>query len=321
MGMRTTSYQVRRSAWPVFLSFCGALSVLLSGCDKQLLSETRSSPDEGKRAARLSGEPVFKADYEVETVSIGRIESRDSKAAKSDIVFAEIGLQPRIERQKVNFQINGDGSYELTIQPLSPQRLDLLPPTVRKRASESVLSNRTVVRNNVATFYNSKGEEVGNSMFKAGRFDKLVVKVLESKGGDNSISNEIIGHPLITESQILKTAQEKGAVVKANGAVTEITFDLSKFSGEVDAQGESLSKMAVQYYDFDRHRLLGEKLLESSTDKLLYKSSIFYSSPEEGNQVSKIISETFDEDPRTGLRTKVTKQVFYSKMNIVVNQN
>jgi len=146
-------------------------------------------------------------------------------------------------------------------------------------------------------------------------------KVLESKGGDNSISNEIIGHPLITESQILKTAQEKGAVVKANGAVTEITFDLSKFSGEVDAQGESLSKMAVQYYDFDRHRLLGEKLLESSTDKLLYKSSIFYSSPEEGNQVSKIISETFDEDPRTGLRTKVTKQVFYSKMNIVVNQN
>ncbi|WP_409014808.1 hypothetical protein [Dyadobacter aurulentus] len=96
--MKAPPYEVGRSARPVILTILSVLLVFFSGSDKQLLNESNNSPDEANRAARLSGKPVLTADYEIETVSISRVESRDSKAAKSDVVFTEIGLQP-IERK------------------------------------------------------------------------------------------------------------------------------------------------------------------------------------------------------------------------------
>lgn len=183
-----------------------------------------------------------------------------------------------------------------------------------------MMAYKTVVQNNLAHFYDKSGKETGKSELKQSRFNLLADKIIKSSEANREqIASEVMGHPLINELFILGIAKEKNAIVKTDRGITEIKFDLAHFAAESNESQENLSKYSVQYYDFKRKRLLGERLHDKQGDKLLYRSSLFYGPAEKGNQIEKVISESYDQDPKTGLQVKHLKETFYENMRVTVN--
>ena len=203
---------------------------------------------------------------------------------------------------------------------MEPQHKELLPPSIRDSKTETVLSYKTLVAKDMARFYDKDGKETGSSKLKPTRFTALVEKILASgEAAKGQVASEVMGHPLINEAYILGLAHDKQAEVKTNGPITEIRFDLSRFASEANEPTENLSKYSVQYYNFRNKRMLGEKLYDKNGDKVLYRSTIFYSPADKGNQVEKTLSEAYNEEPKTGVKTKLMKQTFYTNMKVDVN--
>lgn len=304
---------------------CLQLMVLLSltlgvfSCEKNMPQEIASSEKDISRSGRLSITPVFSSSYEIEEFTATQFLSKIPENSKEK-PFLEIAAQPRLNRQRIEFKLFGDGNYEIVTTQLEPSRLELLPPVLQKRKLETVVSHKSVVRNGIAYFYDQNGNETGKSQLKANRFSLLANKIIESgEINKDHLANEVKGHPLINEAYILGVARAKNAEVKAERGITKIKYDLSLFAPDINESAENLSKYAVQYYDFKNKRLIGETLHDKIGDKLLYRSSIFYAPVEKGNQIEKVFSETFDEDPKTGLKTRHMKQTFYSNMETQVN--
>ncbi len=294
--------------------------LVYSTCEKNPVQLIESVKEGSSKTARIFAEPIFATSYEMETYSISRILSKGEAVKNINEAFIHIANMPRLDRQSVSFNLFADGTYEITSIDLEPEHLELLPPVMRKKKMETTLSYKTVIAKNVARYYDKAGNETGKTQLKPIRFTSLIDRIMSagelSKG---QIANEIKGHPMINEAYILAMANEKQAQINTKGTVTEIRFDLSKFAAESNESSANLSKYAVQQYDFQNRRLLGEKLYESQGDKLLYSSTNFYSSLEKGNQVEKVISETFNEEPKTGIKTKLTKQIFYKNMKSEIN--
>lgn len=294
-----------------------ALVLMTSSCEKSFIQESTTSA--ATSSARFSSEPLFTTSYEIEEYSATQILSKIPEGSKAK-AFIEIAAQPRLVRQKVEFSLFADGSFEMETTPLEPTRTDLLPEPYRKKKYESVLASKTVVQNNVVHFYDQNGKETQSSKLKGTKFNKLAEKILSSSQlNKDELANEILGSPLVNEAYILGVARDKNAEIKTNGIVTEIRFDLESFAGESNESPENLSKYTVQHYDFKNKRMLGERLYDKQGDKLLYKSTVFYSPVDKGNQMEKVLSESFFEDPETGVKTKFIKQAFYTGMKVNLN--
>ena len=87
-----------------------------------------------------------------------------------------------------------------------------------------------------------------------------------------------------------------------------------QFALETNDNAENLDKYSVQFYDFKKKRLLGESLYDKNGDKLLFRSTSFYTPEQEGNQVEKVFSEIFHEDPKTGVKSRTIKQTYYNNV-------
>ncbi|MCF2495411.1 hypothetical protein [Dyadobacter chenhuakuii] len=310
-----------KKLFAVFFNLPSVIAIVLllttSACDKNLMQELPSS--ERSAAARLSSEALLTTSYEIEEYSATQILSK-IPAENKEKAFIEIAAQPRLARQRVEFKLFADGAYEMTTTPLQPTKTALLPPVLQKKPYESVLAHKTVVQNNVVRFFDKDGKETGSAKLKPSRFDALARKVLTSTAlNKDEVVNEIIGHPLVNEKYILTLAREKNASIKVNGIVTEIKFDLEAFGIESNEAAENLRKYSVQHYDFANKRMLGEKLYDKNGDKLLYRSTIFYRPVKEGNQMEKILSESYHEDPKTGIKTRQIKQAYYTDMKVNLN--
>ncbi|MCE7043355.1 hypothetical protein [Dyadobacter sp. CY312] len=295
------------------------ISLGVSSCEKNVLREGTSSIDEVSNSARFSSNPLFSSTYEIEELTATQFLSKIPENSKEK-PFLEIAAQPRLDRQKIEFKLFADGEYEITTTQLEPSKLELLPPVLRQQNFETVLSSKTVVKNGVAHFYDQSGQETGKSQLKVTRFSQLANKIIESgEINKDQVATELMGHPLINEVHILGIARSKNAEIKVERGITKIKYDLSLFAPEMNESMENLSKYAIQYYDFKSKRMLGETLHDKNSNKLLYRSSIFYTPIEKGNQIEKIFSESFTEDPKTGLKTRHMKQTFYSNMKVEIN--
>jgi cell division septum initiation protein DivIVA len=309
----------------IFLSFLRAIryvsamtfTLMTFSCDKNLVQEATSSRTGA--VARLSSEALFTSSYEIEEFTATQILSKIPEDSKEK-AFIEIDAQPRLDRQGVEFKLFADGRYEMTTTQLEPTKLELLPPSLRQQKVESVISHKALVENDIAHFYDANGNETGKSQLKLARFTSLAERILKSAAiNKGQIANEIMGHPLINEAHILGLAKEKNAEIFEDRGITRIKYDLSRFTAESNESSENLSKYSVQYYDFKKKRLVGEALYDKNGGKLLYRSTIFYTPLDKGNQVEKVLSEAFDENPRTGVKTRHIKQTFYSQMKTEVN--
>ncbi|TLV00383.1 hypothetical protein [Dyadobacter luticola] len=319
--MENFKLKCARTFSPILWSirFVSAMALILStaSCDKNLIQEISTSG--GTSSARISSEALFTASYEIEEYSATEILSRIPEDSKEK-PFIEIDAQPRLDRQGVEFKLFLDGRYEITTTQMEPTKLELLPQSLQKKKVESVISNKTFIENDIAHFYDSNGNETGKSQLKVTRFTTLAEKILKmTEINKGQVANEIIGHPLINEAYILGLAKEKNAEIDEDKGITKIKFDLSRFTAESNESIENLSKYAVQYYDFKNKRLVGETLHDKNGGKLLYRSTIFYTPVDKGNQVEKVLSESFDENPKNGIKTRHIKQTFYSRMKTQVN--
>jgi len=284
---------------------------LCASCDKAVFLE---SSNEKTSSARLGAEALFSTSYEIEEFTAVQILSKLADNSKQR-PFLEIAAQPRLNRQSVDFKLFADGNYEIVTTQLDPTRLELLPSFLRNKKPESVLSYKSVVSNGIAHFYDKNGKETGQTQLKLTKFSTLAEKILRSaQTNESQIANEIMGHPLINEAYVLGLAKEKNALVKQQGRVTQIKFDLMQFALETNDNAENLDKYSVQFYDFKKKRLLGESLYDKNGDKLLFRSTSFYTPEQEGNQVEKVFSETFHEDPKTGVKSRTIKQTYYNNV-------
>ncbi len=205
--------------------------------------------------------------------------------------------------------------------PLVPEKIDLLPESYRKQLAESVLPDRIVTKNGVVIMYDKEGNQKGSYTLKSSRFTELATRIIrDGSFSEEQLNAEFTGNPLINSESILNIAKEKNAEIQSSNGLTQIKFDLARFADEARETGESLSgKYTIQYYDFQKNWLLGEKLYDKEKNQLLYQSSLFYDKAEDGNQLRKVFSESHEVNPKTGVETTKIKQVFYDNMRVIYN--
>jgi hypothetical protein len=268
------------------------------------------------QAVRQGFAPLLETSYEMETFAFTEVLTKGKNPSGN--IFERIDAQPRLEKRSHNFKIFEGGAFELTTIEMEPENKMSLPAKVIKNQKKSQGSYKIVVSNGVARFYARDGRETGSYRLKTDRFPGLAADIKNAK--PEEVAGHIAGHPLINRKNIMAKAKKNNAEISEKNKVTRIKYDLDTGLQGTDEDAQKWAgKYLVQLYDFEKKRLLKDAIYDKKTDRLISRADFEYNPVAEGNQVRKITSEFFEEDPASGLKLKHVKNVFYANMKVSAN--
>ena len=190
------------------------------------------------------------------------------------------------------------GSLELIKTQLQPVHLDNLPP--QQRTWQESGPHRIIVKNNVSTFYDATGRQIGQRQLEPTNFSAQLEQMREVRRNANSTARmgndkekEKTGYPVVDISLIQDIIRENPGKVKQLGRdFVEVRQDISS------AQG---TQYTLSRFDTKWGRLMRSEVYDAKTQRLLQRKVCRYNAKGGRFFLIGTLSETYLIDEKTGI--------------------
>ena len=232
---------------------------------------------------------------DVETYSYRVVNDYGNNPSK---LLTDVQASPHLYRQRLESRVLQDGSLELIKTQLQPVHLDKLPP--QQRTWQELGPHRIIVKNNVSTYYDLKGQQLGQRKLEPTNFSAQLEQMREAKRTASSTARmgndkKTTGYPVVDISLIRAIIRENPGKVKQLGKdFVEVRQDIST------AQG---TQYTLSRFDTKWGRLMQSDVYNAKTQQLLQRKVCRYG--RKGGEFFLIgtLSETYLTDEKTGVKS------------------